>query len=222
MVRNIASAVLAVTLIWAGTAFAAWLTEADRQGHERRVAWCSQVWYSLPPGTQEELRTRGGLAQSMPWGNQGGLVPFLIETDHPVRFTQYVQTWWLDIRVMEMYQTDLARALGKHQYMQDDHFLLGPPCMIVLVDDSGLNGEIYGKAGLHDPDTGVIFLNVDLHQNHEDMMVTLFHEFVHHYLDKVGVPSGDHHAIMCKHAEDLFTISTTGYREQVCDPNIGF
>lgn len=211
MVRNIAPAIFAAGLIWAGTAFAAWFSEADRQAHERRVAWCSQVWGFLPPGTQEELRTTGVVAQWMPWGNQGGSIPFLIETDHPVRFDQYVSTEWLEFRGQEMYQIYLTGAI-----------LLGPPCLIVLVDDSGLDGEIYGKSGLHDPDTGVIFLNVDLHQNHEDMMVTLFHELVHHYLDQAGVPSGDHHAIMCQEADNLHTISTTGFRAQVCDPNIGF
>lgn len=219
MLRKIASAVLAVALLWAGTAFADMMDEM-RQAHVERVAWCAPVWSFLPPDQQSALREKGVVTQWMPWGEQGDNVPFLIETDHPVRFTEWVQTGWIDFSVQQVYGYDLAA--GRYQYTMHRHILAAPPCLIVLVDDSGLEGEARGKMGFYDNVTGTVFLNVDQHQGHEDMMVTLFHEFIHHYLNRAALPSSIHHGIMCKKVDNIDRVSTTGFRDQVCDPDIGW
>ncbi len=175
--------------------------------------------------------------QMMPWGKQHQLHwtsgnIFSIRTDKPLPFDHEVNVDFLIFATVNHWNWIVGKA-SNHE----------APAEIILVDSSTEGGrwaKAFGSCSswtkligiIDDPKTGSghleertfskIYINVELNLNHEDAMVTLFHEFLHHYFNAAGLPSEKHHAAMCEKVDMVDVVSSTGFRAQVCDPNLGF
>lgn len=151
--------------------------------------------------------------QNMPWGKQPNWVTFSIYTSKPLPFDYTVNLSWIGFATMNHYGDYVGQGMSfNHPW----------PSEILMVDNATDSGAYINTAGQYEAGTMRIFLNVDENRNHEDAMVTLFHEFLHHYFHQAGIPGDRHHSIMCDRAHTVDIVSVTGFRNQVCDPNIGW